>query len=239
MKSESLSAKNPYELKKLPFFSLRRLIHWAGPNRYWRLYSRVAQKPFARCLDRNSCKHFSLERGAALDHTAVTANQLDLLLKAVAETESLGGAIAEIGCYFGSTTRTMAQRTGRQIFAVDPYSGWDGAAAAYVKFGAATAGLLNVKHLRQSSGDGALALAGQNLSLVFIDAVHDYLNTWFDFIVWSELVVDGGLVAFHDVDDWRGTNVACQKILERRKDFEPWGYCPNLVIFQKVKSSRE
>jgi predicted O-methyltransferase YrrM len=234
VKSESLAAHNPYELQQLPFFNARRLMHWFGPNRYWRLYARLAQKPFDRFLDRHSCKHFSLDRGAVLENTAVTANQLDLLLKAVAETESLGGSIAEIGCYFGSTTRTMAQRTARQIFAVDPYSGWDGADAAFVKFSAATAGLPNVKHLRQSSGAGAQALAGQPLNLVFIDAVHDYLNTWYDFIVWSELVVPGGLVAFHDVDDWRGTNVACQKILERRKDFVAWGYCPNLVIFRKV-----
>lgn len=224
---------NPYALKKLPCLSPRRLVYWAVPNRYWRLYSRAAQKPFDRCFDRNSCKHFSLERGTHLANTAVTSNQLDLLLKAADETEPLGTPIAEIGCYFGSTTRTMAQRTRRQVIAVDPYAGWDGAEPAYAKFREATAALPNVKHLRQSSGDAAQALAGQQLSLVFIDAVHDYMNTWYDFVVWSELLQAGGLIAFHDVDDFRGTNVACQKILHRRKNFTPWAYCPNLVIFQK------
>lgn len=227
---------NPSTLQALPWFSPRRMFYWAIPNRCWRTYCRLAQKPFHLCLDRAACEHFSLDRGADRPHSAVTTGQLELLLKALAATEPLATPIAEIGCYFGATTRTLAQNTPREIIAVDPYSGWDGAEKAHANFRAATADLPNVRHLRQSSGHAAHALGTQPLSLVFIDAVHDYLNTWFDFAVWSEKLVDGGLVAFHDVDDWRGTNVACQKIIQRRKDFEPWGYCPNLVIFRKVKA---
>ena len=229
--------QDPYSLKALPFLSPRRLFCWVVPNRFWRLYCHFAQKPFSRCLDSKSCKHFMQELGAKLPDTSVTANQRALLLKAVAETESLGTPIAEVGCFNGVTTRALASQTTREIYAIDPYANPKNSEAAYAKFCEATGTMPHVRHLRQSSGDAARTLAGQRLSLVFIDAVHDYLNTWFDFKVWSELVQDGGFMAFHDVDDWRGTNVACQKILNHQKNFSPWGYCPNLVVFRKVKSA--
>ncbi|MDA0577764.1 MAG: class I SAM-dependent methyltransferase [Verrucomicrobia bacterium] len=226
---------NPYRLKSLPFYSLRRLVSWTVPNRYWRLYAHLANRPFDRFFDRSACQHFLAERGTEIADTAVTTNQRDLLLRSVAETEQLAGPIVEIGCYRGATTRTIAQTTRKQVIAVDPYARWDGAEAAYAKFLEETATLPNVRHLRQSSGDAALALTDTRFSLVFIDAIHDYMNTWFDFVVWGERLLDGGLIAFHDVDDWRGTNVACQKILTRRTKFVPWAYCPNLVVFRKVK----
>jgi predicted O-methyltransferase YrrM len=177
-----------------------------------------------------------VERGAKLPKTSVTANQLDLLLKAVAETEPLGTAIAEVGCFNGATTRSLALQTARDIYAIDPYVNPKNSEKAMANFREATGAMPHVKHLRQSSGDAARTLAGRQLGFVFIDAVHDYMNTWFDFVVWGDLLQVGGCIAFHDADDWRGTNVACQKILKHRKDYEPWGYCPNLLIFRKVKS---
>ncbi len=41
-----------------------------------------------------------------------------------------------------------------------------------------------------------------------------------------------GMIAFHDVDDHPGANLACRWIL-KRKGFVPWGYCPNIVVFRR------
>ncbi|MHB8734036.1 MAG: class I SAM-dependent methyltransferase [Terriglobales bacterium] len=41
----------------------------------------------------------------------------------------------------------------------------------------------------------------QPLRLVFVDAAHDYLNSRFDFLAWKELLVPGGLLLAHDVDN--------------------------------------
>jgi hypothetical protein len=38
-------------------------------------------------------------------------------------------------------------------------------------------------------------------SFIFIDAVHDYVNTRFDISVWWPLLMSGGIMAFHDTDD--------------------------------------
>lgn len=70
--------------------------------------------------------------------------------------------------------------------------------------------------------------------MVFIDAVHDFSNTWFDFHIWAALVKSGGLIALHDVDDFPGTNLACRKILTKSNQYSLWGYCPNLAIVEKV-----
>ena len=184
----SRTPQNPYALKAMPFYNPLRFLLWVVPNRFWRFYCHFAEKPFSRRLDSKSCNHFMQERGAKLPDSSVTANQRALLLKALAETESLGTPIAEIGCFNGATTRAFASQTTRKIFAIDPYANPKNSEAAYAKFCEATNTMPHVKHLRQSSGEAAHTLAGTQLSLVFIDAVHDYLNTWFDFIVWNELL---------------------------------------------------
>jgi hypothetical protein len=63
------------------------------------------------------------------------------------------------------------------------------------------------------------------------------INTWFDFRAWGALVVKEGMIAFHDVDDHAGTNLACRRIL-RQKNYQVWGYCPNLVALKKVAEAQ-
>ena len=217
----------------LPRYNLRRIIFWTLPNRYYRLYSRIVFKPFQTCIVRDRCQCFLSDRGDNVPHTAVTTRQLELLLKAVDETEDMASPIAEVGSYRGATTRSLAERTKRLVYAVDPHAGWGGSQKDYQFFRAAVQSFPNVRHLRTSSGEAAQMLAGERFSLVFIDAIHDYPNTRYDFVVWSALLDQGGMVAFHDVDDWPGTNAACRRILKERKDFEIWGYCPNLAILRQ------
>jgi hypothetical protein len=58
------------------------------------------------------------------------------------------------------------------------------------------------------------------------------INTWFDFRVWGSLLLPGGIILFHDVDDHAGTNLACWRIL-RQNDYRVWGYCPNSLSLKK------
>jgi predicted O-methyltransferase YrrM len=91
-----------------------------------------------------------------------------------------------------------------------------------------------VRLIQLTSGAARRQIEYQKLSVVFIDAVHDFANTWFDFFAWSSLVVPGGLIAMHDVDDFPGTYLACRKIISSLKTYKVWAYCPNLVILQKT-----
>ena len=91
----------------------------------------------------------------------------------------------------------------------------------------------NVVYVRRSSKEAAKELSSRPLSLIVVDTIHDYINTWFDFCVWGRLLVPGGIILFHDVDDHAGTNLACRRII-RQKNYQVWGYCPNLVALEKV-----
>jgi predicted O-methyltransferase YrrM len=160
----------------------------------------------------------------------VTENQMAHLLAAVKDTEE--GAIAEIGSYRGETTRCLAQATNRAVFAVDPYIGYGGAEEEYGRFKLRIAGLRNVTHLKMTSGEAARAWNRGPISLVFIDAVHDYVNARYDISVWSDLVVTGGIIALHDTDDPRfpGSRRAA---FEAAKRFHIWAHPPGMVLLRK------
>jgi predicted O-methyltransferase YrrM len=96
-----------------------------------------------------------------------------------------------------------------------------------------TSSFSQIKHLRLRSGEAAAELSQFRFSLIFIDAIHDYINTWFDFLVWGKLLAPGGMIAFHDVDDFVGSNLACRRI-RHQKNYVIWGYCPNIVVFKKT-----
>jgi predicted O-methyltransferase YrrM len=174
---------------------------------------------------------------AAIDETAVTTGQREILLRALSHTAQMPEAIAEIGAWRGITTVALAERTQRKIYAIDPHkeNEFPGINEAFAVFHSRISGFSNIVHVRNSSGDAARQLARVQFSLIFVDAIHDYINTWYDFVVWGNLLVPGGIIVFHDVDDHPGTNLACRRIL-RQKDYRPWGYCPNILALEKKSS---
>ncbi len=152
------------------------------------------------------------------DSTSVTPTQMGYLLQAVAATESLAGTvIVEVGCFRGVTTHCLAGATDRTVVAVNPYAGYGGAAADREAFRRRIGGLDNVIHEEKTSGDAASAWAHGPASLVFIDAIHDYVNTSFDIGVWAPKLARGGILALHDVDqaDYAGTRRAAFESLDR------------------------
>ncbi len=223
---------DPFALKNRSKLDPYRL-GWTLYGRAMDSVGRLRYRTFSPERDLPRLDHTIAQRGDAMEDTAVTTGQAELLDLAVRETEGLTGALLELGCYRGATTERFAAATGRTVYAVDPYIGYGGWEADMAKMQARTQNFPNVRHLRLASGAAAAQLTGEPLALVFIDAVHDFVNTTFDFECWSAAVVPGGLVAFHDVDDFPGTNLALRRILARRQDFRPWGHCPNLVILQR------
>lgn len=165
------------------------------------------------------------------DSTSVTPTQMRHLLRAVAETESLAGTvIVEVGCFRGVTTRCLAGATSRRVIAVDPYQGYGGAEDDREAFRRRIAGLDNVIHEARTSGAAARGWAHGPASLVFIDAIHDYVNTSFDIHAWAPRLVRGGILALHDVDQaaYAGTRRAAFELLGR---FELVSHPDNLALF--------
>lgn len=222
--------RDPNELRKLPR-ALRELL-WHLPLELTQLFARLTFTPFIRCCDTELLKEYIPERGATLEDTSVTVGQREVLVRAVKQTEHIKLPVVEIGAWHGVTTAVLAEMTSRLVYAVDPYKDATGDEDDMQMMQRRIRGLANVKHFRLSSGEAVKMFGNERFSLIFVDSIHDYLNTWFDFRAWGPLVVKEGMIVFHDVDDFPGTNLACRRIL-KRKVFVPWGYCPNMVVFRR------
>lgn len=221
---------DPNERRKHP--RLLRAVTWRLPLEISERYASATFRPFSEILSLGSLSHHIPERGMELENTSVTQNQKEMLLRAVRETETFSDPIVEIGSWRGATTAALAAETRRIVYAVDPYSDSYASEPVMNEMLERTKRYSNVTPVRATSGEAAIQLARTKFSLIFIDGIHDYINAWFDFTAWSNLLVPGGILAFHDVDDHAGTNLACRRVL-KRKDFEVWGYCPNMLLFRK------
>lgn len=229
-------AKDPNERRKHPRFL--RAITWRLPLEFFQRLARLSHKPFTQTLAVDILPHYISERGVELEGTAVTHNQRELLFRALRETERCSAPIAEVGSWRGATTAALAAETPRVVYAVDPYCDSFASEPVMNEMLERTRPYPHVRLVRATSGQAARQLVHERFSVIFIDGIHDYINAWFDFTVWAPLLVAGGIIAFHDVDDHAGTNLACRRIV-RRKNFEAWGYCPNMLLFRKTSPHPE
>jgi FkbM family methyltransferase len=202
------------------------------------LWSRAQEWRSRRGYDSNSLRLLARSSGPAPEFdqqdTSVTPPQARELLAALLATEAMTGPIVEVGSYRGVTTHLLATHTRRPIVAVDPFAGYGGAEEELMRFNQRIAGLQNVTHLRLTSGEAAHKPLVANCSFVFIDAVHDYVNTRFDGMTWAGRLCPGGMLAFHDTDQktFAGTRRFVTE-WSRHPDFELYSHVDNLTIFRK------
>src|SRR5260370_22299837 len=205
--------QDPSELRKLR--SLLCAVAWRLPLEFSELIGKLSYKSIDRCLSKDKLIETISERGEVIEETAVTTGQREILFKALAHTAEMSEGMGEIGVWRGITTAALAGLTVRRVYAIDPHkeNEFPGINEAFEAFSKRISPFSNVVHLRCSSGQAAKELSGTPLSLIFVDAIHDYINTWFDFRVWGNLLVPGGSILFHDVDDHIRVNLACRRIL--------------------------
>jgi predicted O-methyltransferase YrrM len=222
---------DPFAIKRLPKWHPRRLafksqtmrIEWESRRRYHR-YA-LPEKLLANLPE--------LPDSIDWQNTSVTPLQMQHLLHALALTESFAGTVVvEVGSYRGETTRCLARASSRTVVAVDPYSGYGGAEAELDHFQQRIAGLDNVVLERITSGAAARQWPHGPVSFLFIDAVHDYVNTSFDIGTWSPLLVPGGILALHDTDQevFAGTRRAAFEAHSEDR-FELLAHPSNLTLF--------
>lgn len=169
--------------------------------------------------------------------TSVTRPHLQHLLIAATDTEAMGGSVVEVGCFRGVTTRALSQHTSRIVVAVDPFIGNGALDSDFETFKRNVADRPNVVHVRKTSGGAASTWAHGLASLVFIDAVHDYVNVAFDISVWWPLLLPGGIMAFHDTDDtnFPGTRRAVFEL--SRRDATLYAHPDNLTLLRKARAN--
>lgn len=166
-------------------------------------------------------------------NTDVQPEQLQLLHWALEQTEPLGGCVVEIGAFRGVTTSYLAARTSRRYFAIDPYIGYGGSDSDLQQLTHRTKSLDNVSHQRVTSGTAAATWSLGPVSMVFIDAVHDYVNVRFDIAAWLQHLCRDGMLAFHDTDMpvFAGVRRAIHEVIP---PLQLVGHVPNLVVVKKL-----
>lgn len=215
-----------------------------NPGRLWfTIKARLAEKLALRNFEKY---HIPLRSQAVempdvpayvTEDTAVTPPQMQVLVQAVKETEHLDASRVEIGVYRGVTAAILAAQTKRDYAAVDPYIGYGGAESDFEKMRQRTGFLPHLRHLRMTSGGAASASHVERASLVFIDAVHDYVNASFDGHVWGRKLVRGGLLAFHDTDSpgFPGVQRAVWELLHQSPaEYALHAHVDGLVVLQRL-----
>ncbi|MEH2424108.1 MAG: class I SAM-dependent methyltransferase [Nostoc sp.] len=228
-------------MKKDPFF-IKKYPKWYPPRLVFTLQARLLEKEaklnFQKyTLPKKIIPNLPQAPDVDYSNTSVTPIQMQHLLAALSATEHLKDTVVvEVGSYRGVTTQVIAKATSRRVIAVDPYIGYGGWEEDYRFFSKNTDGLSNVTHERKTSGEAARTWNYNPVSLVFIDALHDYVNTAFDIETWSSLLIKGGILAMHDTDQecFAGTRKA---VFEFKNLGNQFAHPNNLTIFS-VRGSK-
>jgi predicted O-methyltransferase YrrM len=148
----------------------------------------------------------------------------------------LGGNVANLGTYRGSTASAMAHGVkdagGGKVYTVDLHD----------VNGAYTIDQLQPLFEERGLGDyvqfckgytheWAKYLSNKPFNFVFIDADHHYESCLRDFKRWSPLVVPTGEIAFHDVD----INTVDRVIREELNDWELVDHVFKIKSFRRMK----
>lgn len=225
---------DPFSIKKYPKWHPQRLAFTLKA----RLIEQQAKLNFQKyLLPEIILPNLSEPSDVDYSNTAVTPSQMQHLLAAVSATEHLKDTVVvEVGSCRGVTTQMLAKATTRKVIAVDPFIGYGGFEEDYRLFVKNTSELPNVIHERKTSGEAGRTWNHNSVGLVFIDALHDYVNTAFDIEIWSSLLVEGGMLAMHDTDQscFAGTRKAA---FEAFKSYDNvFAHPDNLTILQKPLS---
>ena len=161
------------------------------------------------------------------DHHPIEGFLSDLqgyALMLLAEQGPGSGVIVEIGSFKGKSTAWLARGAKRgnreKVYAVDHFTGSpehqkgmpiedkdvaaSGSTFEVFSRNIASLGLGDqVIPIIASSAEAASAWE-KPIRLLFIDADHSYEASKIDFDSWAPHVVSGGLIAFHDIDEWPG-----------------------------------
>jgi hypothetical protein len=187
-------AIDPFAVKAHPKHSFLR-IAWTAQSRLRELQASRGHRFAGDWIGPSSSVEIIRHRGAELADTAVTAGQMALLKRALAAVSNVAGDVVEVGCYRGVTTTELAASTSKTVFGVDPFIGYGGNERDFALFKQRVGGIPTIKHVRTTSGGAARTFNAGSLSFVFIDAIHDVTNSWFDFAAWSPKIVQDGVIA--------------------------------------------
>ncbi len=167
------------------------------------------------------------------------------------------GEIVEIGSFMGKSTCWLATGTKQvlreKVTAIDHFRGSpehqkggrvevqdiveDGSTLDVFKANIKAVGVDDYVNTIVASSEEAAKDWTKPIRLLFIDGDHSYEASHKDFELWSPFVIQGGLVLFHDIDEWDGVTKFYRELAEHSTEYTHLFQVASVGVLQKTKPS--
>jgi len=157
------------------------------------------------------------------------------------------GVILEIGSWKGRSTIWLGQGSksgnGVKIYAVDPHTGSQehnimfGKVNTFDEFkkNIKLAGVDNIViPIKSTSEEAFKKWGGKQIELLWIDGDHKYNSVILDYLLWGPLLIENGIIAFHDTLKGDVVKVV-KKYLYKGDHFANVGFIGGTTYGRKVK----
>ncbi len=172
----------------------------------------------------------------------LTSHEANFLRKAARYVRVLPGVIVEIGSFHGKSTIQLA--TAKQtVYAIDPHKGeYSGgkttSTESSFRANLRAAGVNDIVRPVVKTSRQAAQGWNEPVKLLFIDGLHDYPHAREDYALWSQHLVDGGIVAMHDAFcGWPGAGRVAMDRIVRSGEYREVGAVGSIIFGVKGKSS--
>ncbi|NUM53997.1 MAG: class I SAM-dependent methyltransferase [Candidatus Hydrogenedentes bacterium] len=164
------------------------------------------------------------------------------------------GAIVEIGSFKGKSTCWLAKGAMRacreKVYAIDSFTGSpehqkgmenedhdivnSGSTLEAFKRNTSFLGVADHVETIVAKSEDAAAAWNKPIRLLFIDADHSYEASKRDFDLWSPHVIQGGLIAFHDIGAWEGVTDFYNQEVKSNPDYRELLNVMGLVVVERI-----
>lgn len=160
------------------------------------------------------------------------------MLATLAACPTAEGEILEIGTYRGLSAIVLAvaseQAESPRITLLDPLCHPNeaenllDAAKRELEENLAAAGVSDRVDIRIMTSQEFLPKMDRKLRLLWIDGDHEYEGSSFDMHEYSQFIVDGGIIACHDILSPNGCTQAFKELVVENPHFGPVGFCGSI-----------
>lgn len=160
------------------------------------------------------------------------------------------GVIVEVGSWKGKSTIWLAKgsKAGNnvKIYAIDPHTGSSVHRDKYGKVRTLDEFQANIKRanvadiivpLVKTSQDAEQDWHGKPVELLWIDGDHDYEMVALDLTLWSQYLIEGGTIAFHDTIFWHGPKKVVRDKICNSHAFAVVGFVDSITFARKVRAN--
>lgn len=198
-------------------------------------------------MSRNTQKFFEVKRIANTFEGWLTTEEAKYLFDTASQLKNQG-VIVEIGSYKGKSTSFIgngAKIAGvDKLFCIDPHIGSEklrqklGVYNSFEQFqqNCIKANVNDIVHPIVDISENAIKNFTDKIEFLFIDGDHSYEAVKLDFELWSPLLINGGIISFHDTNLIGPRKVVWEEVVNS-KHFKNVGRANSIIYAEKVEQN--